>query len=247
MRGNEFTRLADNSALFVDFDGTLADIAPRPDAVALPTGMVELLATLHRRLSGALAVVSGRPITQLDAFLAPLQLPAAGLHGAERRSASGIVTRLPEADLGHVVADLQALAALHAGLLVETKPGAVALHYRLAPDCESLVRQAMQDALQRSPGMALMHGKMVIEMKPAQASKGRAIEAFMAEPPFANRLPLFAGDDTTDESGFAVVQAAGGTGIKIGPGPTLAQHRLDTPTCLHTWLQAAVDQPLEPT
>ena len=238
MRGNESTRLTENSALFVDFDGTLAEIAPRPDAVALPAGMVQLLATLHTRLGGALAVVSGRPIAQLDAFLAPLSLPAAGLHGAERRSANAVVTRLPEADLGQVVADLQALAALHAGLLVEPKPGAVALHYRLAPECEALARQAMQAALQRSPGMVLMHGKMVIEMKPAHASKGRAIEAFMAE-------PLFAGDDTTDESGFAVVQAAGGLGIKVGPGPTQALHRLDTPTQLHAWLQACAEQPLE--
>lgn len=245
MRGNESTRLTENSALFVDFDGTLAEIAPRPDAVALPAGMVQLLATLHTRLGGALAVVSGRPIAQLDAYLAPLSLPAAGLHGAERRSASAVVTRLPAADLGPVVAELQTLAALHAGLLVEPKPGAVALHYRLAPDCEALALQAMQAALQRSPGMVLMHGKMVIEMKPAEASKGRAIEAFMAEPPFAGRRPLFAGDDTTDESGFAVVQAAGGIGIKVGPGPTQARHRLDTPTRLHAWLQACADQTLE--
>lgn len=245
MRGNESTRLTENSALFVDFDGTLAEIAPRPDAVALPAGMVQLLATLHTRLGGALAVVSGRPIAQLDAYLAPLSLPAAGLHGAERRSASAVVTRLPAADLGPVVAELQTLAALHTGLLVEPKPGAVALHYRLAPDCEALALQAMQAALQRSPGMVLMHGKMVIEMKPAEASKGRAIEAFMAEPPFAGRRPLFAGDDTTDESGFAVVQAAGGIGIKVGPGPTQARHRLDTPTRLHAWLQACADQTLE--
>ncbi len=245
MRGNESTRLSENSALFVDFDGTLAEIAPRPDAVALPAGMVQLLATLHTRLGGALAVVTGRPIAQLDAFLAPLRLPTAGLHGAERRSASGAVTRLPEADLQQVVIGLQALAALHTGLLVEPKPGAVALHYRLAPDCEGLARQAMQAALQRLPGMVLMHGKMVIEMKPAEASKGRAIEAFMAEPPFTGRRPLFAGDDITDESGFAVVQAAGGIGIKVGPGPTQARHRLDTPTRLHAWLQACAAQPLE--
>lgn len=245
MRGNESTRLNLNSALFVDFDGTLAEIAPRPDAVALPAGMVQVLGTLHTRLGGALALVSGRPIAQLDAFLSPLRLPAAGLHGAERRSASGVVTRLPQAELGPLVAELQALAALHTGLLVEPKPGAVALHYRLAPNCEALAQQAMQGVLQRSPGMVLMHGKMVIEMKPAEASKGHAIEAFMAEPPFAGRRPTFAGDDTTDESGFAVVQAAGGIGIKVGPGPTQAQHRVDTPTGLHAWLQAFADQPLE--
>lgn len=245
MRGNESTRLADDSALFVDFDGTLADIAPRPDAVTLPAGMVEVLAELRDRLGGALAIVSGRPIAQLDELLAPLQLAAAGVHGAERRSAAGVVTRLRETDLSQVVARLQALAEQHAGLLVESKPGAVALHYRLAPQCEGLARQAMEAALDDAPGMVLMRGKMVIEMKPADASKGRAIAAFMAEPPFAGRRPLFAGDDSTDESGFDVVQAGGGAGIKVGPGATLARHRLHTPAGLRAWLQTAADTPWE--
>jgi trehalose 6-phosphate phosphatase len=242
MPENQTTQLTKNSALFIDFDGTLADIAPRPDAVTLPAGVTDLLARLHEQLDGALAVVSGRPISQLDEFLAPLQLAAGGVHGAERRTASGVVRRFHEADLTQVVANLQALAELHPGLLVESKPGAVALHYRLAPQCEALAQRAMEAAMHESHGMSLMFGKMVIEMKPAGASKGRAIRAFMAEPPFAGRLPLFAGDDSTDESGFAVVQAAGGVGIKIGAGATRATSRFDTPTDLRGWLQAAADQ-----
>lgn len=245
MVGKQATRLDQDSALFVDFDGTLADIAPRPDAVTLPAGMVEVLAELRDRLGGALAIVSGRPIAQLDELLAPLQLAAAGVHGAERRSSAGVVTRVYEADLGHVLARLQALAERRPGLLVESKPGAVALHYRLAPQCEGLARQAMEAALHDAPGMVLMRGKMVIEMKPAEASKGRAIAAFMAEPPFAGRQALFAGDDGTDESGFDVVQSAGGAGIKVGPGATLARHRIHTPAGLRAWLQAIAHAPWE--
>ncbi|MBC7958092.1 MAG: trehalose-phosphatase [Cytophagales bacterium] len=242
MAGNDSIPLNKDSALFVDFDGTLADIAPRPDAVTLPAGVVELLARLHKQLDGALAVVSGRSIAQLDEFLTPLQLAAAGVHGAERRNASGVIGRFHEADLTHVVAGLEALAELHPGMLVETKPGAVALHYRLAPQCEALAQRAMDAALHESHGMALIHGKMVIEMKPAGASKGRAIRSFMGEAPFAGRRPVFAGDDSTDESGFAVVQAAGGLGIKVGAGATRANNRLDTPSDLRMWLQAAADQ-----
>jgi trehalose 6-phosphate phosphatase len=134
---------------------------------------------------------------------------------------------------------LQALATAHPGLLVERKPGAIALHYRLAPQCEALCHSAMEAALAHSPGMDLLAGKMVVELKPAAASKGRAIQAFMREPPFAGRLALFAGDDTTDESGFAAVQAAGGAGIKVGPGATQAFHRFSTPHSLRAWLKAA--------
>jgi trehalose 6-phosphate phosphatase len=241
MAENESRNLDKHSALFVDFDGTLVDIAPRPEAVTLPTGMVALLARLNEQLGGALAVVSGRSIAQLDELLAPLQLAAAGVHGAERRNASGVVQRFHEADLSQVEAGLQALAELHPGLLVESKPGAVALHYRLAPQCEALATRAMEAALHESHGMALIHGKMVIEMKPAGASKGRAIKGFMSEAPFAGRRPVFAGDDSTDESGFAYVQSAGGMSIKVGPGATLAPYRFDSPAHLREWLQAAAD------
>lgn len=229
-------------ALFVDFDGTLADLAPRPDAVALLPGLTDTLKALHRRLDGALAVVSGRPIEQLDRLLAPLMLPCAGVHGAERRQASGEVMRLEtalEGVLETLAGQAEALAAQHPGLLVERKPGAVALHYRLAPAFEAACFALMERTVAQHPGLTLLHGKQVVEAKPMGASKGHAIEAFMAETPFAGRRPLFAGDDVTDEAGFAAAQRLGGCGIKVGEGSTLARWRLPHPAALRHWLQHA--------
>lgn len=231
--------LSPDAALFLDFDGTLVDLAPRPDAVVVRPALPALLAQLARQLGGALALVSGRPIVQLDAWLAPLQLPAAGLHGAERRSAEGLLYRQPEPDLDAVCTSLEALVAQHPGLVLERKRGAVALHYRLAPSCQSLVEHAMQAALAHTPGMELVHGKRVVEMKPAGSSKGRAVQSFLAEAPFAGRHALFAGDDLTDEDAFAAVQARGGAGIKVGDGPTRARFRLASPLALSDWLSQA--------
>lgn len=235
-------------ALFLDFDGTLADLAPRPDAVQLPAGLKDTLAALATRLDGALAVVSGRPIDALDAFLHPLVLPLAGVHGGERRDAQGrrsTAGDLPEAvraALGDLEQRLAALAAGHPGLLVETKPGAVALHYRGAPQLEALCLQAMRGLVDAAPGLSLLHGKMVLEAKPAGADKGAAIAAFLDEPPFSGRRPVFAGDDVTDEAGFALVNARGGLSVKVGPGESRALQRLPDPQALRDWLAASLAQ-----
>lgn len=229
-----------HSALFLDFDGTLAEIAPQPEAVHVPRELIELLEVLSCQLDGAVALISGRRLADLDAFLAPLQLPAAAEHGAERRLASGLCHAGPRPPLGHVARVAQALAEQHAGLRVERKSAAVALHYRHAPELEEVCLAAMSEAVLRSPGLELLHGKCVLEAKPAGVDKGRAIAAFMAEPPFVGRQPLFAGDDTTDEAGFAWVQAAGGEGVKVGPGPSVARHRCPDPLALRDWLGASV-------
>jgi trehalose 6-phosphate phosphatase len=217
-----------STALFLDFDGTLVDLAEQPHLVVVPAGLVKTLGALAGHLGGAMAVVSGRPIGQLDDFLRPLQFPAAGVHGAERRRADGETTLLATEPLDDVERAARALAAQHAGLLVETKRGSVALHYRQAPELEALCLATLQAAAE-SPGLALLHGKMVIEVKPAGVNKGRAIEDFMREAPFAGRTPLFVGDDVTDEAGFTSVQGLGGVGVKIGPGATLATHRINGP------------------
>ncbi|MEG2029891.1 MAG: trehalose-phosphatase [Janthinobacterium sp.] len=230
---------APGTAVFLDFDGTLVDLAPTPDGVRVAPGVIEALALLAERHGGALAVISGRPVAQIDAMLAPLVLPVAGVHGVERRGADGQLHVAATPDVAPVLARARALAAMYPGLLVERKRGAVALHYRLAPELESLCLQEMTAAVQACPGVLLLHGKMVLEAKPAATDKGGAIAAFLQESPFAGRRPVFAGDDTTDEAGFAFVQQAGGQGVKVGSGPSAATLRLASPGALRAALLAA--------
>ncbi len=235
--------LGPNAALFLDFDGTLVAIAETPEAVVVPPGLVPLLIELHELLGGALAVVSGRQIDAIDRFLAPLRLPAAGEHGVQRRDPEGRMREMQAPDLGFVLDAVNALAGDHAGLLVERKHAAVALHYRLAPQLEQLCRDRMATLLADQPQLEVLHGKCVVEVKPAGMNKGIAIDAFMQEPPFAGRTAVFAGDDTTDETGFSVVQRqAGGIAIKVGTGPSQALHRLGSPAAVHAWLAATRDQ-----
>lgn len=228
-----------SSALFFDFDGTLVDLAPQPEAVIIPSGLVDTLAALSTYLAGALALISGRPIEQIDAFLHPLRLPVAGVHGAERRSAGGVVSLMSTHPLERVENAALALAARYPQLRVENKRGSVALHYRQAPELESLCLQTMQDAVEESPGLTLLRGKMVAEAKPGGASKGHAIEAFLREPPFAGRMPVFIGDDFTDEAGFSTVQRMQGLGVKVGDGASVAWQRVASPAVLRDQLQRA--------
>lgn len=227
-------------ALFLDFDGTMVDIAPQPQAVRVPEPLITLLQDLGRYLHGAVAVISGRPIAQIDEFLSPVQLAVAGVHGAERRGGDGLVHLIHTHPLDHVEEAACALAALNPGLLVENKRGSLALHYRQRPELEDLCLRTMQQAVDETPGLTLLRGKMVAEAKPGGASKGQAIEAFLAEPPFAGRTPVFIGDDVTDEAGFSTVQRLGGLGIKVGEGATIAERRLADPTALRRELQAAL-------
>lgn len=227
-------------ALFFDFDGTLVDIAPQPEAIVVPSGLVDTLSALNNYLAGALALISGRPIEQIDAFLQPLRLPVAGVHGAERRSADGAISLASTHSLDRVESAALALAARFAQLRVENKRGSVALHYRQAPELEPLCLQVMQDAVDQSPGLTLLRGKMVAEAKPGGASKGHAIEAFLQEPPFAGRTPVFIGDDFTDEVGFSTVQRLRGLGVKVGEGASIAWHRVASPAELRSELQRAV-------
>jgi trehalose 6-phosphate phosphatase len=227
-------------ALFLDFDGSLVDLAPQPEAVIVPSGLVGTLESLKSYLGGAVALISGRPIEQIDAFLHPLQLPAAGVHGAERRSADGAMSLMSTHPLEQVEEAARALAAQHPQLRVENKRGSVALHYRQAPELERLCLETMQAAVEQSPGLTLLRGKMVAEAKPGGASKGHAIESFLREAPFAGRTPVFVGDDFTDEVGFSTVQRLRGLGVKVGDGATVAWQRLASPAALRYQLQAAM-------
>ena len=227
-------------ALFLDFDGTLVDLAEQPEAVIVPSGLVDTLGALDKYLGGAIALISGRPIGQVDEFLHPLRLPVAGVHGTERRGRDGTVTLLSTHPLELVEQAALALVAQHPQLRVENKRGSIALHYRQAPELEAPCLQAMQSAVEESPGLTLLRGKMVVEAKPGGASKGHAVEAFLKEAPFAGRMPVFVGDDFTDEVGFSTVQRMRGLGVKVGEGASVAWHRLESPAALRHELQAAM-------
>ena len=230
------------SALFLDFDGTLVDLAERPEGVFAPTGLLDTLTALRDALGGALAIVSGRPIEQLDHFLAPLTLAAAGVHGAERRSADGALTQADVPSLARVEAAAVALQAEHPALLIERKRGSLALHYRAAPTLQAICTAAMREAVAASDGLVLLPGKMVLEAKAASIGKGIAIAALLREVPFAGRVPIFIGDDVTDEAGFDAVQATGGCGIKVGPEASSASYRVDSPEAMRTVLKQAAQR-----
>jgi trehalose 6-phosphate phosphatase len=215
-------------------------LAEQPEAVIVPSGLVDTLGALEKYLGGAIAMISGRPIEQIDVFLHPLRLPVAGVHGAERRSWDGTVNLMSTHPLQLVEVAAEALAAQYPQLRVENKRGSVALHYRQAPELEPLCVQAMQSAVEESPGLTLLRGKMVVEAKPGGASKGQAIESFLKEAPFAGRMPVFVGDDFTDEVGFSTVQRMRGLGVKVGEGASVAWHRLESPAVLRHELQAAM-------
>lgn len=232
-------RITPDSALFLDFDGTLVELASQPELVVVPAGLTSLLTSLYKQLDGALALVSGRRLLDLDHFLAPLRLPAAAEHGAQRRTFDGLLISAPPVDLAHVVQAAESLLRLHPALKLERKNLALSLHYRHAPELEDLCLQVMREAVGRSPGLDLMQGKFVLDLKPLGVSKGTGIAAFMREAPFAGRTPLFAGDDITDEAGFEQVLRMGGPTIKVGQGPTAAQFRCNSVADLSAWLQSA--------
>lgn len=231
-----------DDALFVDFDGTLVDLALTPDAVRVHPDLPLLLARLQGLLDGAVAVVSGRPVAQIDHLLQPLSVCAAGVHGVERRGADGQLQRMNVDGLQPAAALVHAVVDAHPGLRLEIKPGAIAMHYRQASGLQQLCLDTMSQALALTDGMMLMHGKSVVEMKPHGASKGQAVRSFMNEAPFRGRRRCFFGDDVTDESGFEAVLALGGVAVKIGAGATLAGHRMADPAALRSWLSSTVAQ-----
>lgn len=228
-----------DAAVFLDFDGTLVEIAPKPDQVVVGTTERRLLSDLDARLGGAIAVVSGRAIADLDHLLAPLTLSAAGLHGLERRLGGGSIKRMVAAPwMGRVAADIEAFARAHPGTLVENKGLSVAVHYRAVPEAATAVRQFV-DACAAALGDAavVQLGKMVVELRPAGSDKGSAIESFMTLAPFRDRRPVFLGDDLTDEHGFAAVNRLGGLSIRVGmPVETLARWALPSVAAAQAWL-----------
>ncbi|WP_173931698.1 trehalose-phosphatase [Chelativorans sp. Marseille-P2723] len=233
----------ESTALFLDFDGTLADIAEHPDAVSVPAVTCDILRRLERSTQGALAIVTGRPIDHIDRFLAPLYLPVAGVHGLERRTARGTrsAVAIDEKGFGALKRKLKAFADANPGLLFETKRGSIALHYRQRPELADAAAAAVHAALDGHSGLHILSGKMVIEIKAGEATKADAIAAFMKELPFRGRRPLFAGDDVTDEDAFREVARSEGISIKIGSGTTAASFRSEGTDAFRAWLARLAD------
>jgi trehalose 6-phosphate phosphatase len=232
---------ADRAALFLDFDGTLVDIAEHPEAVVVDPELPAVLSRLSVRLAGALALVSGRPLAFLDHRFHPHSFDAAGMHGLEHRLRGEAHPCRPE-DHPRLRDAIRELAAelVPLGVLIEDKGCSVAVHWRLVPDREAAARRAAETAMARlGPGYRIQWGKAVAEILPTAAGKGRVIERFLDEPPFRGRMPIFIGDDLTDEDGFAAVNARGGFSVRVGPGPTVARARIGTPArlrhCLSRW------------
>ena len=236
---------AANWAFFLDIDGTLLDIEGHPDHVRIGRAELDLVDGLYRATSGALALVSGRPLAGIDVLFHPLKLPIAGQHGAERRDGNGRRHRhqFPVEALHGAAAPVRKFVARNEGLIFEDKGASVALHYRLAPQLADAARKVVEDAVRAAGGAIEMQvGKMVFELKPAGCDKGKAIEEFMTDPSFAGRTPVFLGDDVTDEYGFRVVNQLNGHSIKVGPGPTDARWRLANPSAAKAWLGAWMDK-----
>jgi trehalose 6-phosphate phosphatase len=226
------------ACLFLDVDGTLLEFGPRPDAVVVDTSLLQLLHAARAAFGGAVALISGRSLAQLDVLFAPETWPAAGLHGIERRDAEGRLhvhprTGLPPA----LLADLHGLAARHPGLLLEDKGRAAALHYREAATLQPVLEAELATLAARhgddDGSFDVQPGDYVLELKPAGTTKAHAIEGFLAEAPFAGRTPIFAGDDLTDRHGFEAVERRGGVSIAVGPRVS-AMYHVDTPRELRT-------------
>lgn len=232
---------ADAIALFLDVDGTLVDIEREPGAVHVPERLCQILGDLKQATDGALALVSGRSLKQLDRLFSPLRLSAAGLHGLERRNLRTEVVRAkPNPAIFDAARErLRAFADQHPGLLLEDKGLTLALHYRQAPEHQEGAARIAKAVIAASRGaLVLLEGKMVFELKPPGCDKGEAIAAFMREVPFAGRQPVFAGDDVTDEAGFAIVNRLGGVAIRIGADdrPTAAVYGHEDVSAMQAWL-----------
>ena len=243
-------RPGDRWALFLDVDGTLVAIATTPEAVRVEPPLLPLLERLAATNDGALALVSGRSLAGIDALFTPLRLPAAGLHGWERRRADGalVPSGEPTSILEPLRSPLAAFAAARPGLRLEDKGGSLALHYRLAPQYGAAATQRAREIVAAEPRLRLIEGRKVVEFVPRGSDKGQAIAEFMAEPPFAGRIPVYAGDDTTDEDGFAAVNRMGGISIKVANPETRGRHgsearyRLPSIAALHGWLAALAER-----
>jgi trehalose 6-phosphate phosphatase len=229
------------TAILLDVDGTLLDIAPTPREVFVPHSLRDTLTRLWQRAGGAVAFVSGRPVGELDLIFSPLHLPAIGGHGAELRIIAGEApqpSRLPSLD-AKVKREFAAIAELSPGIILEDKGYSLALHYRLAPDKERVVREAAARicAALGDTSIELLPGKLVVEIKQAGVSKATAVRELMTYPPFLGRRPIFIGDDVTDLSVFAIVPDYDGISACVGPEISGVDFCFEQPADVRRWLE----------
>lgn len=235
-------RLLPQTTLFLDFDGTLVEIADHPDAVVIAPDLPGLIEALAQRLEGRLALVSGRSLDALRTMLGPVDVPMAGSHGGEfRPSAKAEVQPLAQPLPPAAIERMSRFAQDNGGLLVEPKPYSVAVHYRRHPQAlEGLIATANE--IGAALGLKVKHGKQVIELVMPGSDKGSAVSKFMEMAPFAGTEALFLGDDVTDEDAFTALSRFGGSGVLVGPmRDTAARWRLDGVPAVHEWLRAALN------
>ena len=232
-------------SLFLDIDGTLLDIAATPDRVEVDDALIGLLSRVARALDGAVAMISGRTITEIDRLFEPRRWPAAGVHGLERRDASGhwhVSGSIDEEALARARARLQQLSNRLPGTLFEDKGLSVALHYRQSPHfAEELQRASRSIARESGDNLQILEGRKVLELRPRGTTKADAIRAFLAEPPFAGRRPIFVGDDVTDEAALADVERMGGLAIAVGDRVN-AMLRVSSPRDVRAFLEELAER-----
>jgi len=236
-------------AFFLDVDGTLLDIAERPDVSRVGPGLRRLLRGLFDVTGGAMALISGRSVADIDRLFAPSKFCVAGQHGAERRDADGRLHRHrpPDERLRKAEHRLRRMVGAHPDLVLEDKGMSLALHYRLAPELGAEVREVMREVLaEAGEEFEILTGKMVFEIRPGGRDKGTAIAEFMEEKPFRSRVPVFIGDDVTDEFGFRLVNRIGGHSVKVGEGTSAARVRVADARAVRAWLGEIVGRRRSP-
>jgi trehalose 6-phosphate phosphatase len=232
-------------ALFLDVDGTLLNIALTPDQVAVPPGLVELLVHVSKVLGGAMAILTGRQLAEIDELLAPAQFIGAGVHGAELRTApAGAITRVANVLPPSLIRDVMVLAQAMPGIIVEPKGPGLAVHYRLAPSLKPVVERDLRVLLEGyGDSLVLCPGRKLFEIVPAGHSKGTALKTIAALPAFAGRRPLMIGDDIGDEPALIAAERLGGAGLRVA-GEHFGQSGCDLkgPEDVVDWLRRLADQ-----
>ncbi len=232
--------LSAKAALYLDFDGTLIAFAARPDHVYVPAPLPSLLAQLQAFLGGAVAVITGRQLSEIDGLLTPARLAGAGVHGAELRFHHEVPSRLRRPpSLDPLTSALRTRFSEDKRVLIEDKGAAVALHFRMAPERAAECEEAMHAAVAGTE-LEVVSGKMVVEARMSGVHKGLALRALAAQPPFLGRQHVFVGDDRTDEDAFIAVDTMGGYGVKVGAGDTVARFRCADVAAVLDWLRRSI-------